>query len=87
VPLGIAGAEWFCGLLPICCNCKKIRDDKGYWSQLEKYLIMYKIVKCNGMDGVRQAIFGGAPIQNLICGRLKDIISGKDKKSCPNRIR
>ena len=26
------------GLLPICCNCKKIRDDKGYWSQLEKYL-------------------------------------------------
>ncbi len=26
------------GLLPICCHCKKIRDDKGYWSQLEKYL-------------------------------------------------
>jgi DNA-binding response OmpR family regulator len=26
------------GLLPICCHCKKIRDDKGYWSQLEKYI-------------------------------------------------
>jgi hypothetical protein len=26
------------GLLPICANCKKIRDDQGYWSQLEKYL-------------------------------------------------
>jgi PAS domain S-box-containing protein len=26
------------GLLPICCNCKKIRDDKGYWNQIESYL-------------------------------------------------
>lgn len=25
-------------ILPICCSCKKIRDDKGYWSQLEEYL-------------------------------------------------
>lgn len=26
------------GLLPICAYCKKIRDDKGYWNQLEAYL-------------------------------------------------
>jgi PAS domain S-box-containing protein len=26
------------GLLPICANCKKIRDDKGYWNQIEIYL-------------------------------------------------
>jgi len=26
------------GLLPICCACKKIRDDKGYWRQIETYL-------------------------------------------------
>lgn len=26
------------GLLPICAACKQIRDDKGYWNQLEKYL-------------------------------------------------
>ena len=26
------------GLLPICASCKKIRDDKGYWKQLETYL-------------------------------------------------
>ena len=25
-------------LLPICASCKKIRDDKGYWNQIEKYL-------------------------------------------------
>ena len=26
------------GLIPICANCKKIRDDKGYWDQLEGYI-------------------------------------------------
>ena len=26
------------GLLPICSHCKKIRDDKGYWNQIESYL-------------------------------------------------
>ncbi|WP_299982556.1 PAS domain-containing protein [Desulfobacula sp.] len=25
------------GLIPICSSCKKIRDDKGYWNQLESY--------------------------------------------------
>ncbi|MDP2209559.1 MAG: PAS domain S-box protein [Bacteroidota bacterium] len=27
------------GLIPICASCKKIRDDKGYWNQLEQYII------------------------------------------------
>ena len=27
------------GLLPICAHCKKIRDDKGYWKQIESYII------------------------------------------------
>ncbi len=27
-----------CGLLPICSYCKKVRDDKGYWSQIELYI-------------------------------------------------
>lgn len=26
------------GLLPICSKCKKIRDDKGYWNNLESYI-------------------------------------------------
>ncbi len=26
------------GLLPICAWCKKIRDDRGYWSKIEAYL-------------------------------------------------
>ena len=26
------------GILPICAHCKKIRDDQGYWHQLEAYI-------------------------------------------------
>ena len=26
------------GILPICMHCKGIRDDKGYWNQLESYV-------------------------------------------------
>ena len=26
------------GIVPICSSCKKIRDDKGYWNQLEIYI-------------------------------------------------
>jgi DNA repair exonuclease SbcCD ATPase subunit len=25
-------------LLPICASCKKIRNDQGYWQQVEEYL-------------------------------------------------
>lgn len=26
------------GLIPICCHCKKIRNDEGYWQQVEIYV-------------------------------------------------
>lgn len=26
------------GIIPICSSCKKIRDDKGYWTQVEEYI-------------------------------------------------
>jgi response regulator RpfG family c-di-GMP phosphodiesterase len=26
------------GLLPICCYCKKIRDDSNYWQRVEEYI-------------------------------------------------
>jgi len=29
------------GLLPICSNCKKIRDDGGYWHEVESYISKY----------------------------------------------
>jgi CheY-like chemotaxis protein len=29
------------GLLPICSYCKKIRDDRNYWQQVETYLLKH----------------------------------------------
>ena len=26
------------GIIPICCHCKKIRDDTGFWNQVEAYI-------------------------------------------------
>ena len=26
------------GIVPICSSCKKIRDDKGFWQQVETYV-------------------------------------------------
>ena len=26
------------GMIPICASCKKIRDDSGYWNQIEGYI-------------------------------------------------
>ena len=30
--------ETLSGLLPICAGCKRIRDDRGYWQQVEAYI-------------------------------------------------
>lgn len=34
----LAKVKTLSGFLPICSSCKKIRDAKGYWQQLEAYL-------------------------------------------------
>jgi DNA-binding NtrC family response regulator len=34
----LASVKTLSGLLPICSACKKIRDDQGYWSQVESYI-------------------------------------------------
>jgi PAS domain S-box-containing protein len=34
----LAKVKALTGLLPICSSCKKIRDDKGYWTQVEVYV-------------------------------------------------
>jgi PleD family two-component response regulator len=33
------------GLLPICSSCKKVRDDKGYWNQIENYISQHTDVE------------------------------------------
>lgn len=34
----IASVQTLQGLLPICCYCKKIRDDGNYWHRVESYI-------------------------------------------------
>lgn len=34
----LAQVRQLSGMLPICASCKKIRDDKGYWNQIEEYI-------------------------------------------------
>ena len=44
------------GLLPVCVVCKKVRDDQGYWKQLETYVQEYS----------------GAEIQHSICAACSE---------------
>ena len=34
----LARVKVLSGMLPICSSCKKVRDDKGYWNQIEVYI-------------------------------------------------
>lgn len=34
----LAEIKTLSGLVPICASCKKVRDDKGYWTQVESYI-------------------------------------------------
>jgi PAS domain S-box-containing protein len=46
----LANVKQLNGMLPICASCKKIRDDKGYWSEVESYLSEHtKTVFSHGM--------------------------------------
>jgi DNA-binding response OmpR family regulator len=35
----LAKVKTLSGFIPICASCKKLRDDKGFWSQLEQYVL------------------------------------------------
>ncbi len=41
----LANIKTLSGLIPICANCKKIRDDKGYWDNLEGYIQEHSTAK------------------------------------------
>jgi PAS domain S-box-containing protein len=41
----LAEIESLRGMIPICASCKKIRDDKGYWTQLESYFRKHSIAE------------------------------------------
>ena len=41
----LANIETLNGLIPICSSCKRIRDDKGYWNQVESYVSQHSKAK------------------------------------------
>jgi hypothetical protein len=41
----LAQVKTLSGLLPICSYCKKIRDDSGYWNQIEQYIHVHSGVE------------------------------------------
>ena len=36
--VALAEVKKLSGIIPICAGCKKIRDDKGFWNQVEAYI-------------------------------------------------
>ena len=57
----LANVKSLSGLLPICAGCKKIRDDKGYWSQVENYIQKHsEATFTHGyMPGLHQEVVSG----------------------------
>lgn len=43
--LALASVKQLSGMLPICASCKKIRNDKGYWEQIEAYFRIHTDVE------------------------------------------
>ena len=41
----LANIQTLSGLIPICAGCKKIRDDRGYWEQVESYIAKHSDAK------------------------------------------
>jgi hypothetical protein len=51
------------GFLPICASCKKIKDDKGYWNQIESYIMKHS----------------DAHFSHLLCEECSDKLYGNEE--------
>ena len=65
------------GIIPICASCKKIRDDKGYWNQVETYVASHsKAQFSHGMcPECSDTLYGDEPWYE----KSRDSIFGKRK--------
>ena len=56
------------GYLPICTSCKKIRDDKGYWNQIETYISEHTdVLFSHGLcPDCAQRLYPGVDFRGLI---------------------
>lgn len=62
------------GIVPICSFCKKIRDDKGFWSQVEAYVSLHT-----------EAQFSHGVCPDCQEEHYPDLFKNKKSKSLPNR--
>ena len=58
------------GLLPICAKCKKIRDDLGYWGQIESYIEKIRMPH-SAMESAPSAVKSYMEIKNGFKSRGK----------------
>lgn len=56
VDRGLGNVKALTGLLPFCASCKKIRDDQGYWTQIESYI--HKPSEAKFSHGIKPASCG-----------------------------
>lgn len=70
------------GIIPICANCKKIRDDQGFWHQMESYIT--KRTEANFSHGICpecvRRLYPGLGDSNQMNGDHKNPLPYKEKK-------
>ena len=69
------------GLIPICAQCKKIRDDSGFWESVESYISKHSAASFSHSlcSTCEDDLYGGQPwyAKKKEKDRLRDIEKGK----------
>jgi len=60
------------GILPICMHCKKIRNDKGYWEQVEAYVSRHS-----------EALFSHSICPECMKQRYPELLPGQEGTAAP----
>ncbi|MCD4848931.1 MAG: hypothetical protein K8R76_12160 [Candidatus Aegiribacteria sp.] len=63
------------GMLPICASCKKVRDDDGYWKQIESYISDHSNARFS--HSLCPEVHDQASRQRLYAGELKEFPAGR----------
>jgi PAS domain S-box-containing protein len=76
------------GLLPICASCKKVRNDAGYWEQIESYIRNHSDAECShGIcpDCMERLYPGYHANRREQDGRPRADVVGADRAAYPSR--
>ena len=78
----LESVEQLKGFLPICASCRKIRDDQGYWNQIDTYLRTHSELKFSHSicPECTKKLYPGVEIAESSCD-TKTRLSGKSDGS------